>query len=1059
MYLSRIELAGFKSFANKTELIFEPGVTAIVGPNGSGKSNVSDAIRWVLGEQSMKNLRGSAREDVIFSGTSQKARLGMAEVSLVLNNEDGQIPIDLPEVVVTRRYDRSGESTYFINKSKVRLLDIQELLAKAGFAGSTYSVVGQGMIDSIVTATPKERREIFEDAAGIRPYQMKRKQALSKLAGSERNLVEVDAHLAELRPHVRGLKRQASRAEQKEVLLAEQKQLRASVYNHLWNQAQFSLAEAERKTTSTTTQEQELSQKAARSEEAIDALAQQAKTDVSEAAKQRVAERAELKKERDRLTEELSVVRGRIQVESSRNAEVDTADLSRRIEDLERDLSHLEEDWLSAVRTRDETRIQEQAAIHVAERTHVEREEVRTKKEQAQEQLSEVRSRIHVESNRGNEVDIPDLEQRVSRLQEELTSLAEARDTYYDERTRLEATAQTMREALSQTAHNTDEVRAIIEALDVSAEDSLTLVDVRDEIATTLAQERAVLEAATRCEETHEYVTCLGHFARTHGNLQTLCDRLQQETGDSSSDIVRHLQTAKDALSELLQEQNTLRQQLQEAEIASAVALKDLESCLASIDSTSTEHAELSAKLEAARAVAAEDVSPLLEELESTQVELEENIRFLTEDLQSRDTIATEATQARATLQAAVADAAASLKAIDAQHERLSNEHTKLVHRLEVAQQNAQQTEATNVLIQELANEQVSLEATQRDCSARIAKLDEVIKSDEAEQQKRQEEVFAAEQALRETQKALASVRETLRQLSVEQARAEEHLTSVTHEFKEALGESFESHVAAYERAPLSLQLSDAKEQHERLHAVDRQLMMIGDISDDVLQQYKEASERETFLNQQRDDIVQASEKLQTVIKELDATMKTQFDAAFADINEHFNHYFKILFNGGKASVKKETIILKGSDNETDENDNPIDEDATVTEDLIEITATPPGKKLTSLSMLSGGEKALTSIALILAIIQHNPSPFIVLDEVDAALDEANAERFARVIEEVSQASQFIVITHARATMLRAQALYGVTMQESGISTLLSVKLEQAEALTSTAKKKVAAIA
>jgi chromosome segregation protein len=749
MYLQKLEIQGFKSFANKTVLEFTPrsvgqkSITAVVGPNGSGKSNIADALRWVLGEQSLKLLRGKKSEDVIFSGSPKKPRMGFAEVSLYLNNEDGAVPIDYREVVLTRRIYRTGESEYLINKSKVRLSDVLLLLAQSNFGQKTYAIIGQGMVDAMLIATPAERKEFFDEATGVEQYQMKRDQAINKLKASQENLKQAEALFAEIEPRVKSLTRQMKRLAERSQIETELKDLQKKYYSYLWKE-----------------------------------------------------------------------INGKM--------------------------------------TKEETRV-------------------------------------------------APLISKKKKLEEEV--------------------------------------------------------------------------------------------AAAEGKLKTM------EKDEPSSDVFRKLQAEYE---KLFEEKNHLRER--DMTIKNRVAL--------------SEHAEL--------------VRPMAmpaSEVEMTVEDLFKNYESFVQKL----------------LKVKGLEDLADLKK---EAEDLRKEFAAFFAKLKREPAKREAAKVDPSLPKELEKIAGEIEKINRSLTDVQVKIENFNREQEAERRI----FFELQRNLQLKQHELYLLTSEINAIQVENAgmtaRREDLEREIRQEFGEpnGLGEP-----AGFEA-----------DWQDKIFRLKHQIELIGGIDPEVEKEYKETSERYEFLKTHITDLNEAITSLLKIIGELDGIIKKQFDTAFGKINDEFGKYFKILFGGGKAQLilKKEIKVDEGEGaeaeeeiNEAAENENLENKEVTPKNKKkgeefiagIEVEATPPGKRLKNIGMLSGGERALTSIALLSAIISNNPAPFVVLDEVDAALDESNSMRFANVFDELTDKTQFILITHNRATMQKASILYGVTMESDGVSRLLSLNLEQAE--------------
>ncbi|TXI34240.1 MAG: hypothetical protein E6Q53_01670 [Candidatus Moraniibacteriota bacterium] len=753
MFLKKLEINGFKSFANRTSLDFLPdcdlangatcGITAIVGPNGSGKSNVADAIRWAIGEQSSKNLRGKKSEDVIFAGTDKKSRLGTASVTLHFDNSDKRIPIEFAEVSIARKVYRSGESEYLINGSRVRLIDVVDLLAKAGIGKDSYCVITQGMSDAVLNATATERRAIFEDAAGVKQYQIEKERALRKLESTRENLVRVDALCVEIEPHLKNLRRQAERASQGKDIAQKLRDKQLLLYGYLWDNFQ--------------------------------------------------GERGKLAAERDVL-------------------EKSVFDIGIEVNTLEREVT----------------------------------EASATMEDQSKEEV----------------------------IGRELTTL-------------------------------------------------------RDE-ANGLLRDRSVIEGKIEIEQEKQKV----------------------------EEVIRVIPV----------DLNYVRKALEEIRTHQAQLIERLQN---------------------------------VEKLEDIQ-DIREFAQVIKQKMHDLDVKAGEGSVKEKKIIALPDD---EKRASDARLAEYATTKTELNQKLEALQK-------------------------------RLAMKEAEIQSVRESSRTSRETFFTKEKLWREKDRQLNVLKDSLNEVKVRLARVEVREEDLVNLVREELAMSVDDlrhDGTEVERDKLEREIARLKVEVEH----------IGTIDPLVVEEYRETEDRYAFLTRESADLKQAIESLRVVVKEMDQKIDGVFEEAFKEIRRKFEEYFKIIFGGGKAELSM--VKIRRRVRQGDEDGEPGDEeDETVPEEVgIEIFACPPGKKITNLSMLSGGERSLTSLALLFAIISHNPPPFAVLDEVEAALDEANSRRFSKMLQELSDHTQFIAITHNRQTMEQAALLYGVTMGADGVSQLLSIRLDQ----------------
>ncbi|HAH04393.1 TPA: hypothetical protein DCL28_02440 [Candidatus Komeilibacteria bacterium] len=878
MYLQKLEIQGFKSFAEKAFLEFNHDLTAIVGPNGSGKSNVSDSVRWVLGEQSLKLLRGKKAEDVIFAGSHKKSRLGYAEVSLILNNEDGQAPIDYREVVITRRIFRSGESEYLINKNKVRLTDIQLLLAKSNFGQKTYSIIGQGMIDGILTSSPAERKEFFDEATGVKQFQIKKDQAINKLERSQNNLNQSRQVLEEIEPRLKSLTRQVKKLEKKEEILKTLSELQLRYYSCLLNGLNAEETKYSAELNGLASHKQNLENDQRQLQQAIEQ--RQIQDTIGQAFQKLQAEYSKANAQKNDLLKELTVIQGKIDLDLTKNGKTDLV-------------------W------------------------------AQNKKTEILNNLKDLQNQIINNKN------------LIGRLNNQLTEKTVTQQGILDDYRRLQ---QDLLEAQKKLSQN----------------EIFTFGKISSHLNDLYQKQEQFLA-------TLEKITELGQLAELKHQAQAIAQEIKwlthklSENGSSDSSALIKIQ---EKLNQFLTSKDSLVNEIQELKTAWETAKQK---------------------------------NHFLEE-QSDKYALE-------------------------------------LKKIET----------------EISQSQSSGSEIKKELLKQKQNLENSLAKLNENLGVLQTQLDDFSQDQENSRQ----EIFKLQKKLRDSQAKLNSLNYDYNDCKINLAKIETKKEELEKEIAAEIKNDFQPLAEL-----LKLDLTEALAEINRLK---NQLAVIGGIDQEVLAEYQEVKKRYDFLNEQVTDMEQAIKSCHAIIEDLDDKIKNQFEEAFEKINREFEHFFKILFNGGQAKLILKKIPAPEAA-ETPAADNGDEKTETVTagkkadeqtddrarqenkyEYGIDIQATPPGKKLKSLNVLSGGEKALTSIALISAIIANNPSPFVILDEVDAALDEANSQRFAEIVQELSDKTQFICITHNRATMERAAILYGVTMGNDGVSKLLSLNLAEAE--------------
>ncbi|MBI3963404.1 MAG: AAA family ATPase [Candidatus Kerfeldbacteria bacterium] len=881
MYLQRLDLQGFKSFASKTTLTFDRGITCIVGPNGSGKSNVADALRWVQGEQSLKLLRGKKSEDVIFAGSRKKGQLGFAEVTVVLNNEDGAAPIDYTEVAVTRRVYRSGEGEYFINQNHVRLVDVQLLLAKCNIGQRTYSVIGQGMVDAVLMATSAERKSFFDEAAGIKQFQIKREQAVQKLTITKENVQQVETLLSEIEPRLRSLTRQVRRLERRAAVETDLRILQRHAYVARLGRV---TDEQKSKRRALERAEEEQRQAAAAVETAEGQLETMARGDTRVASFQQLQQALTATvQQKNALLRERAVLKGRADLEWERQGDANLVWYEKRREELDQSRAMLER--------------------HVADG--------RDRRKTVQGQIQE-RERTQTDVRR----DFAKVEQELTAAETQLVTFG---------------------------GIDPSELRS-------------QLVQFRD-------HHERFLRKLSRARTEADLAALRTEAERLHQTFALLVERVEQYAAGTAAEHIRRL---RDDLKHFVETRDTLVNEL-------TTLRAD-----AQIQEATTEHAQ--------RQLA----------------HVEEELGRIRRDLD----LARLATK----------DRSAALKEV----ERLQGDFDQRIADLERQEQETQQK----------------------------------IDAFNAAEDTKRESTFTLQRQIKDARAVLTRHTAAVNAYRVDLARIDTHAEDLLREIRQELPEDEVRRVQAFDASdtlPEDLRDVPLDAGIERLK---HQLELIGGIDPEIHREHTETEERYTFLRTQADDLTAGIGKTEQVIDDLDATIKQQFDRSFAQISEKFTEYFRILFNGGTASlhVVKEAVVpeepVEESTGEPTEGTDAIPVAPKNAEKVItgvEITGSPPGKRVRGITMLSGGERALTSIALICAILANNPAPFVVLDEVDAALDEANSERFAAILKRLARQSQFITITHNRATMHEAKILYGITMGDDGVSKILSLKLEEAE--------------
>jgi chromosome segregation protein len=1132
LHLKRLDLVGFKSFAARTSTDFSltqtsaPGIIAIVGPNGSGKSNVSDAVLWVLGEQSAKAVRARKPEEVIFAGSASRQPLGMAEVSLVLDNADGSLPIEYSEVRVTRRLYRSGDSEYLLNGSRVRLKDITQLLLHAGLSPDSYTVVGQGSIDELILQRPDERRIVFENVADIRRHQLRLMETRSKLGSTQANLVRVQDILAELTPHVRRLKTQADRAERAEHFRAELHDLLLRSFRWRLAHVRAAQRQAEDESRHATAEAQQAEAESLAGEQALHMV--DARLAGLEERFAEVRPRAEAFREQYRQSErELAVLRERqgAIAEQRAGAEADLVRLEGVLERLAEDEKEAasaspqhapdaenEQAELTQAHTRLAGEASELEAAQVDRVFLVERmQKAEAAIQDAEMRLARTTQQVHsLESNLAvDQARQADRESRLANLQDQVAAAAEERAelerNLEDTRRRLAAAGkahanaaahlEAARERLRVASQQADRLNGALEALGAAdlrqTDDSdlpsdwqeallgLPVIGLAGHLAArirpidllltgflrrivVLADDKAAREAHRRLSErlpsseaAWAVLSMDGLLLAADGPrpLESVDDQGQSALADWSRQVRQlesDLDTAEGSRHSALGEVQSARDSLDDAdadERGARLALGELEARLAEVRraeaAATAELREIETARERAVRVAEQraeerrraearlrSIQDELESKRSQRASLAEEMRLADERLaaanervgvlraevaafeaaagrREAERAAREALHAR--IQAEIADTVASRESGAARLSQLADQtaelqarESNLVREMEMLQAEFGPLEAG---LQRAEQERAELMAERQAVEQRLAVLRAAERS---AHERREARHVAAQRALDEVERLKTEINET--------AELEAELSGDAV-WAEQLRLQFLEDEAGF--APQDTFDVDAA--RRRIVTLQRELRAVGGVAESVVDEYREMSERHAFLEQQSADLRVAMTELESAATELEAHMRERFGAAFGAIQEAFLDCFTRLFGGGEAR-----LVL------TDPDD--------LLRTGIDIVARPPGKKLQGLLSLSGGERALTIVSLLFGLLKINPTPFCVLDEVDAALDEANVQRFANLLDEFARRIQFIVVTHNRATMDKANVMYGVSMDAAGVSHVFSVK-------------------
>ncbi len=1189
MYLKKIEALGFKSFADRTVLEFGPGIMGIVGPNGSGKSNVADAVRWVLGEQSAKQLRGSNMQDVIFSGTETRRPQGFAWVELTIDNADHRLEVDYDEVSVARRVYRSGESEYLLNGKNCRLRDIQELFADTGVGREGYSIIGQGQIDQIVSGRPEDRRELFDEAAGIVKYKRRKHLTEKKLETEEENLVRVTDILNELEKQVEPLRDQAEKAQeyrkQEEKLRcadirafrlasADLKKRRQEAQENL-SAARNDQQRLNRESEHLRTAEEETAQREKRQEEEAAAkreeltgrqvrcenlegqrkiLDEQIRTAGESEAQIRARIGTVREEIQNREKEEQELQREREALEQERTQAEKEADRLQQEQDRVREEIRRQEKSLSESQSRERTLLEERAELAASVRewetrlSQGERERTQREKETAADErqdrklaeqeksLEQTLAEWEAEEAQQRER-LKDLERERREAQEELrrqnAAFAEEsrrcaaeqsrRDSLRDMTERYEGygssirrvmqkreqvpgirgvvadllhteprfetaietalggriqnivtdTEQTARELIgylkrerlgratflpvtsvrgtrfprpealkepgalgvaADLVETGEEYRGVAEyllgrtlvadtmehALAIAAKYhySLTLVTLEGELlspggsmtggsyrnnSSLLGRRREIRELSQRVSQARKRIESGRQEIK---KLETKIDALQEEASEVSQDIAR-IALEKNTLSVDAGHCRAQREKLANESADHRKALAALQRQMDEWTREKDEQSERGAALE-------EELTGLSAGGEKENRELDAR----REELEALSARTAQLRQDAAARRQRMDFLEENRKRLTSERQELEEERDSLAGSLEGGKKQAKEREAAREKLRDELEEE-------REACRRLTRGMEACTDEKSRLAARRQKISGDREALAGQIRDLD--REVLRLQNQTERREEEEdelVNSLWNEYGMTPSDAEQTPV------PDGMTLAQSRRTAAELKA---ELRKLGPVNLNAIEEYRKVSERYEFLKSQHEDLTETADRLKKIIRELESGMRRQFEEKFARIRTEFGQVFQELFGGGQADLS-------------------LEEGADILDAGILIQARPPGKKLKNILQLSGGEKALTAIALLFAIQNLKPSPFCLLDEIEASLDEPNVERYAKYLDRLKERTQFIVITHRRGTMEMAGRLYGITMQEKGVSALISVDLSD-EALDELTKE------
>lgn len=1184
MFLKCIEMTGFKSFPDKTQMQMNGSITGVVGPNGSGKSNVSDAVRWVLGEQSAKSLRGSVMQDVIFAGTQKRKPRAFCEVSLIFDNSDNRLGTEYSEIEVRRKLYRSGESEYYLNNTKCRLKDILTLFRDTGVGKEGYSIVGQGKIDEILSDKSQDRRRIFEEASGIMKYRVRKEEAERKLEKTRYNLLRVEDILGEQQTRIGPLKRQADNAKAYLELSDKLKDLEVNLFLHNYDKGKDRIAKL--KQTKQGLEEERLQREHQLKEFGDLYLSEQENAKEIEAAGDQLAaklsgalaeiERAEgeikLCEERmQNIDKDTTRVQDEIQATDERAAAITRSEEANavRLKELEEELesqqrivaeassalaelSSVFEDRVKIIETVQSEKVQtiekmadvksmmsalkekQQNVLQRSQEVIARLEEISNEQKQYQSSLDEQKKALEVSQQKGtlirdsfnekvytkNQItqQIADKQKELEKARTEYATCASSAKLLRDMKNSFEGYIESVKRLMIASKQDKDIGRRIIgtvadvisvpakfeTAIETVLGSALQNIVVRDEydakniisflrknnmgrvtflplealkqrvltpqerddidedgvlgvaselVACDSEADRAVqfllgrtvivdnndtaIHIMRKCEYAFRVVTLDGDIfnpggAITGGSIRksrgglVSRDRREEDLKNRAKNLNDNVITLEKAVEALKKQQSLLTGEIEEArkvlhnyEIENATGKEKLEVLSASIHDANESFENLIQEKQVL-AQQQEEIEDEINGYTALQSDMQQSSETKSQDYRRMED---EYNQNAALIE----EKKNQLHDAEIKIAELFRENTAIVndnHRLGMERQDVDKAKRTKQKTLELnaqsSENLLELKTQLQELhQQKIEMLDELKKQQTDVMEKR----GTLSKALTERDQKMLKVRDELSDIAEKSMRVDFSLEKVEAGIESAQNKLWETYQLTYANALPLKQEIDVSEAQSEADSIKRRIRYLGNVNPNAIEDYAELKERMDGLTTQKDDLITAEEDLHKLIASLLTEMRKTFRTSFDQINRHFNKAFKDLFNGGRAELV-------------------LEDDQDIMECGIEIIAEPPGKTMQKLSLMSGGEKALTAISLLFALLKINPSPVCILDEIDAALDEANVYKFSEYLKKFTENMQFIVITHRKPTMIMCDSLYGFAMEEKGVSKLLSVRLD-----------------
>ncbi|MBF0386334.1 MAG: AAA family ATPase [Candidatus Omnitrophica bacterium] len=1096
MYFKRLEIFGFKSFAEKTVFNFEPGVTAVVGPNGCGKSNVFDAIRWVLGEQSVKQLRGGEMQDVIFNGTDTKLALGFAEVSVGFSNTTRTLQINSDEVVITRRLFRSGESEYLINKEPSRLKDITELFMGTGVGAESYSLVQQGRVDLVVSAKAEDRRMIFDEAAGITKYKSKKREAQLKLKETDDNLLRINDIVVEVKRQISSIERQAQRAQRYKEEFEKLKGLEQVLacyqldgFRREKDEVLAFLAEVQGKETTGSLELDEYRQVVEREALLVEDLAAQVQSLREQDIKlQNQIDMANRQSgfDEERLTnldqnEERIAAQRIVLAEKCRNHQEKITELEAALglfdQTVAEALAGLNEKktaLTNAARAieecQDAMRNDEESILGITSR-QVQNVNALTEVMKETQGFLARRRRLEVEQAK-SQGEKEDIDRRLAGVSQGMVDVMARRDRL----------SQDLQREKALLASQNEELNALSLSIDGLEKKKFFLISQKDFIEKMHVQYQDMPDPVIDGRFLSGSVPVAGQtgfmgkikevIAVDPARNENLQSQLSRFTGPALYEII-----CETKFIELDPQSLAAQISAIEDEIKSLVIEKQVKVAMVSDQSRLVERVQADIHAEERRLSVCEaqqndiglEARKIMDEIQAVALEvseveqgllrlkdsddllkaeaarIDEELAFIRNGLKGREESLAGKRREREEAAVACAQMESELKALkdkerswrdnlamfreslnscldeisrlQVEADSCGERRLKLNEDIALLQRNIEEFKAAS---QELRGSLGRLEAEEQDVSQRLSSVRTQIMMMEKEIADNRDMVHEKEMKVQQIEYQEQAVRERVFQkynIDLAVAMASPGVALDLPGFNGVDSEGTAGQPAAEPQI-------DSEALKRDIQALAKRCESFGGVNLMAIEEFEELKNRFHFLTKQQSDLLAAKDLLDQTIRKINKTTRQLFTDTFVKVNEQFRMYFRMLFNGGEAQ-----LVLLDPEN--------------ALESGIEIVARPPGKKLQTISLLSGGEKTMTAIALIFAVFRVNPSPFCVLDEIDAALDEANVDRFASVLKEFAKIAQFIVITHNKKTIAHADVMYGITMQQTGVSRVVSVKFAE----------------